>query len=302
MISPAYSRPVDGEAEALLGEALATADADLANVGPIVRDLLGAADPSPFSDRILAQVRAQLEDIGRQLLGGPERRVDPGQAALLGEAFVACPALLGHAHALALEAQLAERLANRIGLDPVAPPLVQTLIASPDPASAATAMKLLAAQARFGQAHRRGEMPLRELPGDLLELALGTARERGLLSAAAEQALRSGFDETASRLVLLDRAIAATGRESIAALNLRHAGVALFVTALATGAAIDRDTAVLATGEGQLARLALALVASGMSPEEAEGQLLALHPDADLPEGFDALTPDRAAALLKGAA
>ncbi|MFN5819360.1 MAG: hypothetical protein ACK44Y_02890, partial [Novosphingobium sp.] len=50
--------------------------------------------------------------------------------------------------------------------------------------------------------------------------------------------------------------------------------------------------------EGQLARLALALRAAGVRPENVEEQVLAIHPDVSLPEGFETLGADRAAALL----
>ena len=282
MISPAFSPPAAREAEALLGQSLAAADAALAGAGPILRHLLGPSDPTLFSDRILAQTRAQIEDLARGL-------VQPAAAAVdLGERLAADPGLLGHAHALALEAQLAERLAERLGLDPVTPPLLQALIASPDPHASADAMLLLAAQARFGQWQRRGELPLGELPGELLRVARQVASEPAPVE----------VDHGTARLELLVRVAERLGAE---ALELGQAGVALFVTALAAGSGLSRDAAILATAPSQGARLVLALVACGASPEAAERQLLALHPGAAVPEGIDALPPERAAALLAGA-
>ena len=52
------------------------------------------------------------------------------------------------------------------------------------------------------------------------------------------------------------------------------------------------------TGEGQLARLALSLRAAGLKPQAIEEQFLSLHPDALMPESFDVLSVDRAAAIL----
>jgi hypothetical protein len=283
MISPAFSPPEAGEAEALLGASLAAADAAVAGVLPILSRLLGPIDAALLSDRILAQTRAQLEDLARQLAG------ERAGADELAEALIADPAVLGHAHALALEAQLGERLADRLGLDPVAPPLVQALIASPDPDAAANAMTLLAAQARFGQWHRRGELPLAELPGFL--------RDRALLAAKTPRRERSS-DEPAGRLELLERVVLGLGDAAPAALDLTQAGVGLFVTALALGAGLDRDIAVLATAPSQAPRLALALLACGLEAAAVEQQLLALHPDLAWPEGLDALDPARAAALL----
>jgi hypothetical protein len=55
---------------------------------------------------------------------------------------------------------------------------------------------------------------------------------------------------------------------------------------------------VLATNEGQLSRLALALRATGMKPEAVEEQFAAIHPEVALPDGFELLGADRAAAVL----
>ena len=303
--------------ETLLGDELAAADLALANVSPILRHLLGNEDHALFSDRIVAQVRAQIEDLARQLAMSIEAAMghsDPREAATvtapdLASALIASPAILAHAHALALEAQLAERLATRLALDPVLSPLLQALIASSDPNTAATAMALLAAQARFVQAQRRGELPLAELPGDLLHAALLTMRihtagddpARDRMGAVLESAIRSNFDEAANRLGLLGRVVGGMGGGALAALDVAHAGVALFVTALGLGAGLERDCAVLATSEAQLPRLALALLASGVKPALVEQQFYALHPDITLPEGFETLRADRAAALLVGA-
>ena len=63
----------------------------------------------------------------------------------------------------------------------------------------------------------------------------------------------------------------------------------------------DRNLVLLSFGENQLARLALALRAAGLGQSAVEEQFIYLHPDALLPEGFDAWTPARAAALLAAA-
>lgn len=300
----------------MLVEELAEADAALANVHPILRHLLGSEDHALFSDRIVAQVRAQLEDLARQLLIAVEQAAgaaEPREAAEeavadLAAVLIAEPGLLGHAHALALEAQIAERLATRLSLDPVLSPLLQAQIASPSAETAATAMNALAAQARFIQAQRRGELALADLPGELLHAALMALRthcaenDPGKAGTAEvlEGAIRANFDETANRIGLLQRLIAGMGGGAHAALDLSDAGVALFATALAVGAGMDRDQALLALSEAQMPRLALALAASGLRHDAVERQFLALHPDIALPDGLETLRADRAAALLAG--
>lgn len=302
--------------ESLFGDELAAADLALANVSPILRHLLGNDDHALFSDRIVAQVRAQIEDLARQLamsleaaMGHADARERADDTApQIAAALIDSPAILTHAHALALEAQLAERLATRLSLDAVLSPLLQALIASAEPNTAATAMALLAAQARFVQAQRRGELPLAELPGDLLHAALLIMREhaagddpaRNRIAGVLEAAIRGNFDEAANRLGLLHRLVGGMSGGAIAALDVGHAGVALFVTALGLGAGLERDSAVLATSEAQLPRLALALLASGAKPAAVEQQFVALHPEIALPDGFETLRADRAAALLAG--
>jgi hypothetical protein len=57
---------------------------------------------------------------------------------------------------------------------------------------------------------------------------------------------------------------------------------------------------VLSFADRQFARLALALRAAGLKQQAVEEQFLYLHPEISLPDGFDRLRADRAAALLAG--
>jgi hypothetical protein len=168
-------------------------------------------------------------------------------------------------------------------------------------------MKALAAQARFIQSQRRMELPLGELPGDLFHAALITMRaqaheDEDEAAGKAEAALRAGFDESNSRLGLIARLVTGMGGGAIAALSIDHAGAAIFLSALAIGSGQDRDLAVLSTNDRQLARLALSLRAAGLKPQAVEEQFLYLHPEIGLPNGFEQLRADRAAALLSASA
>lgn len=298
------------QVEAALSEDLAHGDALIGTIAPILRHLLANDDHSLFSDEIIARVRGMMHDVARQLLdalaaaaGQADAREHPGEAYdTMVHAFIADPAFLAHTHALALEWQLTERMQARLALDPVLSPLVQALIASPDGGTGATAMALLAAQARFVQNQRRMQLPLSELPADLLHTALQALRSHGGVEevhrVSAETAIRVQFDESRSRLGLISRLIAGMGGGATAALSVTHAGAAMFLSALSLASGQSRDTAVLSTNEGQLARLALALRASGLKPQAVEEQFVSLHPEVSLPEGFEALGADRAAALL----
>ena len=158
-----------------------------------------------------------------------------------------------------------------------------------------------------------GELPLAELPGDVLHATLLVLRahlavlahegESDLaladsIAARAEAWIRHDYDESTTRLALHGRMISQLGGGAVVALELTHAGVALFSSALAIATGQPRETCVLASQQEQLARLALSLRAAGLRPAQVEANLLALHPDATLPGGFERIAPDRAADIL----
>jgi hypothetical protein len=299
--------------ETVLRDELAHSDALIGTIAPVLRHLLANDEHSVFSDETIARVRGMMEHVACQLLdarcevAGQSENREHSRVAIeeLKDSFVAYPPFLAHAHALAMEWQLTERLHARLALDPVLSPLLQALIASTEGSVATNAMALLAAQARFAQAQRRMELPLAELPGDLLHAALLALRNQAgeeeaaqVHAAEAERRIRGRYDESRSRLGLIARIVTGMGGGAGVALSVTHGGVAIFISALALASRQDRDMAVLATNEGQLARLGLALRASGLKPEMVEEQFVSLHPDVTLPEGFVQLGPDRAAALL----
>lgn len=295
---------------AALRDELSHGDALIGTISPILRHLLANDEHSVFGDDIIARVRGMMSDVARQLLdqlaigagAGEERDHMPAHITGLVDGLVGHAGFLNHVHALALEWQLTERLQARLALDPVLSPLLQALIASPDANVASSAMALLASQARFVQAQRRMQLPLGELPGDLVHAAVlamrGHAGNDETAATAAEQAIRASYDEGRSRLGLVSRLITGMGGGATAALSVSHAGTAMFISALALGSGQDRDMAVLATNEGQLARLALALRAAGLRQQAIEEQLVSLHPEVALPPGFELLGSDHAAALL----
>lgn len=301
----------DQSVEDELRSTLCKDDVVIDTLGSVLRHLLANDDHSLFSDEIVARVRGMLSHVARQLLhsqvsendqDSPVHSFEPGTQGLV-DCFLSNAAFLSHVHALAIEGQLAERIQTRNSVDPVLSPLLQALIASDDEETASAAMMTLAAQSRFVQSQRRMELPLLELPGDLFHFALITMRtqagEEGDEAASlAEVILRAKFNESESRLGLLSRLVTGMGNGAIAALSVSHAGLAIFLTGLGLGSGQDRDLAVLATSERLLVRLALSLSAAGLKPEAVAEQFLYLHPEISLPEGFEYLSSDRAAALL----
>ncbi len=302
-------RPAFEAVEEVLRGELAKGDVVLATTRPILRHLLANGDQSYFSDEVIAKVRGMLGHAARQLLmayasaanvDDPEDFIEDRQADLA-QYLVEDVAFLSHAHALTMEVQLADQLQRRSGIDCVLSPLLQELAASSDAGMAASAMRVLSSQARFVQQMRRMDLPLGELPGDLfhkaLQLLRSTAEDAGIL-ARAEEALRSDYDESESRLGQITQLVMAMGRNAPRALAIDHAGLAIFSTALAMASEQDRNLAILSYGENQLARLALSLRAAGMQQNALEEQFMYLHPEVTLPDGFNQITAERAAAML----
>ena len=297
-------------AEDALRQDLARGDAVIESVAPVLRHLLSSEDHSVFRDEIVAATRGMLSDLARQLLEGLSAEGNPADrnaelSAALVERLVGEPELLGHAHALALEAQLALRLEARLGLDPVVSPLLQALLASSDDHVSALAMGLVAAQARFVQNQRRMQLPLAELPGDLLHRILLAFRDvlsgmdvRQDAAERCEAAVRSAFDESRSRLGLLSRLVTGMGGGATAGLSLGHAGAAIFLTALSQASGEEREKVALIVSQEQLTRLALALRAAGIKPDGIVQQLEILQPDARLQAYLEHLGTDQAATLL----
>lgn len=297
--------------EDILREELDRADAMIATARPILRHLVANDDQGLFNDEAVTRIRGMMTHVATQLLfvqAGVIEALDPAAYAAereedLVQALFEEGALLAHAHALTLEAQIAERLRARGGIDSVLTPLIQELAAAKEGETAALAIAVLAAQARFMQQQRRMELPLGELPGDLLHAALVLLRALGGSDEQAvevERRVRGSYDEGCSRLGLLTRLIMTLGPKATRALSIDHAGLALFATGLALASGQERELTVLSFADRQFARLALGLRAAGLRQQAVEEHFLYLHPEVALPEGFDSLRPDRAAALLAG--
>lgn len=314
MPMPDAASPAVGADQDTLREALARGNAALSRIGPILTHLLSTPDHSLFSDEIVARIRGMCHHLAWQVLRAQEEAVGrAGREAFaerhgeaLAEHFYADVGLLSHCHALAIEWQLSELLESQYGIDPVLSPLVQDLIASEDSSLASAAMATLTAQARFAQTQRRMELPLAELPGDLFHGLLlgwrsysGNLRSDGMIR--AETKLRQHFDEGASRIALIDRLVAGMGHTALRALDIDHAGAALFLSALAARSGQTRIAAILSTNHQQSARLALGLRAAGLDSKDVERQVMRLAPQTVPPRGIAAVQTEDARRLLSDA-
>lgn len=312
--TPSSARPSPESVEELMRAELSQGDVILATAGPILRHLLANDDHALFSDEVIARIRGMMVSLARQMLLALAEEADitdrgsfveKRQDALAME-LLEDTAFLGHAHALTIEALLADRLHQRSGIDPLLSPLMQELAASSDQSVAAAAMRVVAAQARFMQQQRRMYLSLDELPAELFHAATRLLKRHGGDAPEAAKIvrdrLREHHDERESRVGQMTRLVMAMDRSAKRALSVDHAGLSIFATALAMASEQDRDVVILSLSENQCARLALSLRAAGLGQAAVEEQFLYLHPEITLPEGFDALRVDRAAAMLSAAA
>ena len=292
--------------EHVLREELARGDRALSGVAPVLTHLLASTGQSLVSDAIVARLRGMLTDIARQLHAASMEPPTSSTNDFL-DRFIdhLCgdSAVLSHCYALAMEGHLTERLERRTQIDPVLTPLLQELIASHQPAVGELAMSTMTAQSRFIQSQRRMQLPLRELPAELFHAIVKKWEihcERSKIPSpkAALQELKREFDEGASRIGLLARLTASMRGGAQAALDLEHAGLALFVSALSAMTRQPRELAVLACHEGQIARLALTLRAAGLNDAQIEREVLVLEPDQRIPVGIGKVSAQQAQALI----
>lgn len=299
--------------EAVLREELSRGDAAARTALPVLRHLVTAQDSSLFSEDIIARIRGMIASLVGGFLdvgaGTVKRDLRPGHSAgevgRLRQAFLDKPAMLSHLHGIALEWQLTERLQVRSAVDPVLPPLLQRLIAAPDPAIRDAAMKFVAAQARWCQSQRHMTLSPEELPEDLFHAAYAVVRSHladvpaaAAGADAAEAALPRQHDESTRRIDLAANLITMLGNEKDGALSIDQAGVALFLTALARASREERDMVIFSTPESQAIRLSLSLCSAGLDKANVERQFLVLHPDVVLPSALGAVDAQMAAAIL----
>lgn len=285
---------------------LARDDEAIAATYPLLRGLLRSG-PNPWlSEELVARVRGMLLDLARQLLiragDEPHDPVSARQAdlaALLSDA----PAILGHVQCLAMEAHVTERLQLRSGLDPVLSALSQHYASVGGGATAELARRALGAQAAFVQQSSRMELPLRELPSDVLQGVLAVIRDFGPpdenIADRLERQLAGTYDEQDGRLGLIEQFVSSLADQG-AALDLARAGLAIFVTALSLASRQERALVVMAIAGRQSARLALGLLATGLEASAVERQLHQLDPGFVMPPRLGELGSEGAFALLAG--
>lgn len=315
-MSKAVMQPLNQtQAGDALRQQLARGDLALAGVAPVLSHLLASPGQALVSEDVVARMRGMLGDLAHQViaamvpaLGEKENPQDQDEAiARFSGQLASSSVVVSHCYALAMESQLGERLEQEAAIDQVLTPLLQELIASSEESVAELAMATMSAQARFVQAQRRMDLPLGELPAELFHEVLALARQQPGVEDAraleqAEHRLRADYDESRSRLGLLARLVGSLGGGVRAALDLEHAGIALFASALARTAHQPRELAILCCHEQQQARLALALRAGGLKPESIARQFALIHQDFALPRELESLSPEEAIALLKGTA
>jgi len=288
--------------ETVLRDELARANRAANGVVPVLGHLLAGTGHSLVSDVVVARVRGMLTHIARQFVARlADARAD---ADTLAERFSGDPVMLFHVHAAVMEGVIAEALEQRASIDPVLSALWQELIASVEPRVSELAMQALASQSRFMQAQLRMQYPVSEMPPEMLERGLelwSSLSEMPEQTASFHTAIRSikaEYDEANTRHGLLTRLGSSMNHGAIAALELNHAGLGLFVTVLSQLSGQSREQIVLSCDPEQSARLVLALRSVGMEWNMIERQFAFVEPSQRLPRGLEELSVEAARLLL----
>lgn len=309
----ALNSAVASPAETVLRDELARADRALAGAAPVLEHLLAGAGRSLLSDALVARVQGMLNDLASQFamrlqaLRDPEVAADMDGVEELARLLASDSAILKHLHAAAIEGALTQKLDQRGGMDPVLSPLLQELIASPDALVAETAMQALTAQSRFMQGQGRLQQPVLDLPPETLELALriwvrSVPMEHEPIVTQAMRDLKLEYDEAKTRHALFARLVGSMRSGVVAALDLDHAGAALFISAIALRTGQTRDRVAMSCHEHQASRLAISLRAAGLEPDAIERQFVRLDPAGPLPTGLGGLSSEAARAMIEDSA
>lgn len=297
--------PVD----AILRDEMARSNRALRSLAPVIAQMLDSDGPSLVTDAIVARLRGMMSDIARQLLAvavieGSDAHSTQDAKAQLVASFSSDEPLIDHLYAVALEGVLIEGLEKRASIDPVLSPLMQELIASKNPEVAQLAVAALAAQSRFTRNVGRMTHPIGELPQEILASVLDHLHnlEPKLSKPQIAKAIaktKGEFDEGLGRIGLLARLCSTMHGGAIAALDLNHSGLALFVSAASSLTRTPRDSVVFACHEGQSVRLALILLAAGLTGERVEAQTSLLGARFALPSQIVGLSAADAVSALR---
>ena len=301
----------DKSALSILREALVREDSSVRQVAPLLTHLLTVSDKALFNDRVLATIRGMAEHVAAQLVafgGGASENQSQARSDERGRAMTA--ALLKHdafvrfAHMLIMEMQFLERIERVNGLDPVMPPLLESLCTASDSILAGQARQLIASQMRFMKHVRRMSLPLNELPAELLHdvLALwqdgGGPENEGPPERRMHEVAQS-VDEGKGRLALLDRMLFELNGASNTPVRLNDGGGSLFLSDLANRTGAPRNDVVLAMTEDQYARLVLLLKAGSYPRRAVEEQLLVIHPSLKVSRDLIEIATHEAQLLLR---
>ncbi len=305
MNGDAMKRSTHDEIEAGLRDSLSKGDAAFSSVAPVLGHMLDESWPSIVTESTLAHVRGMIFGLAGELGASAPQKASALGSSLeqFGRSLFADKAMLEHCFTLAVEGEVTERLASDHAMDRVLSPLLQELVGSQDQTVAELAMQCITAQSRFARAHARMQTQLNELPPDLFHSILSSWQEfatqhRLDLPIQAVETLRKQYDENATRIALLERLIGAVGPGARAALELRHAGFALFATALAKLSSQSRALAVLASQAPASPRLALSLRAAALDGTDIEAILALLGGETPHVSGMAQILPDQAQSIL----
>lgn len=301
----AMNRSSAVEVELAMREALSKSDTAFQGIAPVLNHMLDESWPTIVTEESLAHVRGMARGLTEELSasGTQDAPINESGLEAFGQKLLGDSSLLQHCFTLAIEGQVMEQLAGDQAIERVLSPLLQELVGSENQTTAELAMSCIAAQSRFAQSHNRMRTQLAELPPLLFHSVLSkwqefVAKHQPGMPIRAVEALRKQYDESATRVAIMERLVSTIGSGSRAALDLSHGGFSLFVTAVAKASSQPRDHSILACKELASPRLGLSLKAAGLELNEIE-ETLALLGDATLSvSGIGQILPDQAQSIL----
>lgn len=298
--------------ESAVRDRLTQADKALKGAAPYMQFRVFGENQPFLSDEVVARVRGMLLDVANQFtaqLRGSANMTSFDEALTdtltnsLAVRLASVPAILEHAYAASCEWLVTMRMQARSNVDPVVSPLLQCMIADRGIATSQSAMQFLSAQTKYAQDQRRMKLPVAEMSAALLPLLYGVwrdvAEQYGVHYEEIVQAERAVEARTAgamSRTNTISRFLTDVGNSR--AFSALEAGVALFVSAIATATKQHRDSVVMAMNEESPVRFALMLRAAGLSTNGIEEQFLAIRAETGQLSGVEMLPQDRAAHIL----
>lgn len=279
-----------------LRRSLLRGDLEIADIQPVLTQLIGRQNGSCFSSEVLARVRAMLQSLAADLLlrmdGPTATPLSSEKCKAILEDISGNTLILCYIHSLVLEGYVTARLQAQLGLSATRPALLDGLCHDSDSPLGSLALGCVAAQTRFMALYERMDLRLADLAPEIGTSVLASCSASHGAGVGASVTSRPG------RLSLLSDLADHPQFAPSQALDIAHAGFALFATVLAKQSAQERELVVMGVGSHHSTRIALALKSIGVSDELCQRNLSLLNTPVSELDALSAITASDAALIL----